>query len=157
SMRAQFEDVADLSATTAAAVQELLNSLRLPLDTQRPVLVATLSDVNDLGHSSALGRIMSEQIATALVRRGYAVPEMTLRQSVLVKEGGEFMLSRDLRAMAPRQSGQAVVTGTYAVGARKVLVSLRVIRLADSRMIAAYDYDLPLGPNTDSLAHTDSD
>jgi len=144
---------ADLALTTGEAVHYLLASLQVPLDQDHPVLVTTLSDVSDLDASSAFGRVISEQIVSSLVREGYSVPEIKLRRTLVVRNGGgEFMLSRDLAQLTGRSANAtAVVTGTYSAGLRSVDVSLHVVRLTDGIIIGAFDYSLPNGSNTRSL------
>ena len=68
-----------------------------------------------------------------------------------INERGEFMLSRDIQALGASQNAQAVVAGTYAAGSNAVYISLRLIRLSDSRILGGVDYALPAGPNTQSL------
>jgi TolB-like protein len=115
------------------------------MDYEKPILVASLVDVNHLEHSSALGRMIAEQMAARFATTGYTVVELKLRDAFLIQEGrGEFILSRDVRAISQAQGAQAVVAGTYAVGAKKVYVNVRLIRASDSRVVAAYDYIIPI-------------
>jgi TolB-like protein len=124
------------------------------IDRDQPVLVASLSDVNDLGRSSALGRIISEQVASRIAQLGYTVPEVKLRTSMAINSNGEFMLSRDIHRLSAEQHAQAVVAGTYASANDEVYVSLRLIRIADGKILGGVDYALPAGFNTRTLANT---
>jgi hypothetical protein len=142
----------DLATVTDAAVQRLLARVRTPLDPSKPILVATLADVSNLKASSPFGRIVSEQIASSLVAQGYAVPEIKLRGSMLVsRDNGEFLLSRDIQALAPQHGAQAALVGTYAAGRTSVSISLRIVSLGDGMILGGYSYTLPVGANTDAL------
>lgn len=117
-----------------------------------PFLVATLVNIDHLEQSSTLGRVVSEQISARLVQLGHNVIEMKVRQSVLMKRNeGEFLLGRDLKEVATAYKAQAVVVGTYAEGASFIYVSLKLIDPANSRVMAAYDYRLPLDTQIRSM------
>jgi hypothetical protein len=66
---------------------------------------------------------------------------------------GEFPLSRDIHELRDTTpSAQAMVTGSYAVGSKEVMVVLRIVRLEDDfYTMGSVSYTLPLGPNTRSL------
>lgn len=79
---------------------------------------------------------------------GYTVAELKLRNSILIEEGkGEFILSRDVREISRSRGAQAVIAGTYAVGADSVYVNVRLIRASDSKILSAYDYALRMDDN----------
>jgi TolB-like protein len=142
----------DIVANSYQAAERLLHGSQQPMDMGKPILVASLVNVANLERSSNMGRIISEQISSRLTQLGYATTEMKFRGSFLIKRGaGEFVLSRELRDISQRQDAQAVITGVYAVAKTTVFVTLRLIRAEDSKVIASYDYSLPLGPDTMAL------
>lgn len=117
-----------------------------------PLLVASFVNVNSMEHSSALGRIIGEQIAARFAQQGYTVIELKLRENIFVKQNaGEFVLSRDVKAISQKHNAAAVIAGTYAIGRHNVFVNARLIRAVDGMILAAYDYRLPLGPDTKAL------
>ncbi len=141
----------DMTFASYAAADRLVRNAG-GVEPDRPLLVASLVDINDLRRSSSFGRVAAEQIASRLVNAGYTVIELKLRDAFLIEEGrGEFILSRDVRDISRSRGAQAVVAGTYAVGARAVYVSVRLIRATDSRILAAHDYTLPLTEDTLAL------
>lgn len=143
---------ADIVANSYQAAERLLRGLQQPLDKNKPVLVATLVNVADMRQSSDFGRIIAEQVASRLTQLGYRTKELKFRGSFLVREGGgEFVLSRALRDISRQHDAQAVVAGVYAVGYDDVYITLRAIRAGDSAVMASYDYQLPIGPNTRAL------
>ncbi len=117
------------------------------------LIVASFVNVNNLEESSSFGRIIAEQIASRFAQRGQSVIELKLRQnSIFISEGkGEFMLSRDLREISKTHNTSAVVVGTYANGGDRLYVSARMVRPADNILIAAWDYGIPMQPNTMSV------
>ena len=121
--------------------------------TDRPILVASFVNIDDLDQSSTLGRIISEQVASRLAQQGFQVIETKLRQgSIFVQKGkGEFLLSRDLLNLSSNQGAQAVLVGTYAVSEHFIFISSRVVRTKDSSVISGYDYELPQDKTTRSM------
>jgi TolB-like protein len=145
---------ADVAAVSYAAAERLMNQVGEPLDPGKPILVTTLADVDDLDRSSALGRMIADQLASRISQLGYSVVESKLRGTLAINHNGEFALSRDVRKISAAHTAQLVLAGTYAAGATEIYVNLRLVRLADARLVASFDYALPVGPNTRSLLLT---
>lgn len=129
-----------------------------------PILVGTLNDVNQMETSTALGRMIAEQVGARLVQRGYIVSDVRFRNAINVKEdagrqsqAGEFFLSRDTSVLKGEQDVGAVVTGTYVKAKREVLVNLRMIDAGSSRILAATDYRLPMNSDVRALMKADQE
>jgi TolB-like protein len=145
---------ANVAAVSYAAADRLMNQVGEPLDPGKPILVASLADIDDLERSSAFGRMVGEQLGSRLSQLGYTVVETKLRGTIAINPNGEFVLSRDVRRISGTHAAQVVLAGTYTPGETEVYVNLRLVRLADSKVIASFDYSLPAGPNTRSLITT---
>ena len=66
------------------------------------------------------------------------------------------MLSREVQELSQVHGAQAVIVGTYAVGAKSVFVTAKIINAKDSAVMAAFDYQLPVGSDTRQLLKTKS-
>lgn len=140
----------DMVQASYRATDALLQSVAL--DPRQPVLVATLVNVDRLSESSRLGRIVSEQIAGRMVQRGVRVTELKMRETLAMqRDQGELLLSRELREVGQAQDAQAVVVGTYAVSARQVYVSLKLVHPQGNAVVAAHDYVLPMDDDVRAL------
>jgi TolB-like protein len=147
---------ADLVIESYAAADSLLEQAPWLRDTRAPMVTATFVDVNDLNTSSALGRIVAEQVSSRFAQQGFTMIQLTMRNNIYIRQhGGEFTLSRQVQDLSRAHNADAVVAGTYAVGRRAVFVSARLIRAADNLVLAGYDYTLPMGPDTRALAQSD--
>lgn len=123
-----------------------------PLDASKPVLVATLVNVDRLTESSRLGRMFSEQIAARLVQRGLRVTEVKLRENLLLsRDQGELLLSREVREVSQAQDAQAVVVGTYAVSSTVVYINLKLVNPVGNTVVAAHNYAVPMDENVRAL------
>jgi TolB-like protein len=139
-----------------SAADALLRNLGHFPDLRKPILVATLVNINDLQASSGFGRMSAEQIGARLANSGLPVAEIKLRDSILVQEGkGELMLSRDARALAHSRGAQALVVGTYATGHDAVYVNVRMVSASDGRVLSAVDYVVPMTRDVAALVSSD--
>lgn len=142
----------NLLESSHRSADQLLQSAMPVLDPGQPLLVATLVNVDRLGESSRFGRIVSEQIAGRLVQRGARVVEVKLRDSVaLHREQGELLLSREVREVSLAHQAQAVLVGTYAVSARHVYVSLKLVLPEGNMIVAAHNYTVAMDDDLRSL------
>jgi len=146
-----YSSILETSYAAADNLAKILRKRKIPPD--EPIIPASLVSVDDLTRSSTLGRIISEQISSRLAQHGYNIIEMKLRQeSVFIKRGeGEFLLSREVRALGASRDANAVLVGTYAVSDYFIFVSIRIVRTEDSSVIAGYDYEIPNDPVSESL------
>ena len=116
------------------------------------VIAASFVNIDNLEESSSFGRIVSRQLATQFSAHSYQVIELLLRKNVYIEsKNGEFLLSRELVNIGVEHNAQAVLVGTYAVGSKSVYVTARLVDAKSSIVIASYDFNVPLGPNTQTL------
>jgi TolB-like protein len=135
----------DIAKANYTAVDALLKKLPIELPKDSPILVASFVSLDDLTESSTFGRVASEQIASRFKQKGYTTIELKLRTTVFIKKGsGEFLLSRELSDIGLKHRAQAVVVGTYAAASKKVYLTVRVVNVSDSRILNAYDYEIPM-------------
>jgi hypothetical protein len=110
-----------------------------------PIIVASISDTENVEASSPLGNIVAELIRTRLAQDGHQASEIRLRRSVSFGRGeGEFLLSRNRQALLPPHFAAAMVTGTYAAGYEMVYVSLKLVSAADGHIISGADFEVSL-------------
>lgn len=117
------------------------------------ILAASFVNINNLKESSPLGRLISEQITSRLVQHGFRILELKLRQnSIYIKEGkGEFLLSREIKAISASHDSDYVVVGTYATAAKSIYISARIVNTSDNVIVTAYNYQIALNSQTESL------
>ncbi|MDR2893658.1 MAG: hypothetical protein LBV80_11380 [Deltaproteobacteria bacterium] len=153
-----------LTANTVAA-DALAAMLVGRLGSTSGILTASLVELENLDKSSSFGQTSSQQIGSRLSQHGFKVLESRLADELtLHKTNGEFMLTREsARLLSREHDAHAVMLGVYSETAHRVFVSVRVVRLYDNAVMAAYEYYLPksddvaamLGPagkNTESDA-----
>lgn len=118
----------------------------------RPILVASLVNIDDMQSSSTFGRIVSEQIGSRIAQNGYHVIEMKLRDTVFIQEHrGELLLSRELIDISKAHDAHAVMVGTYAASKHVVYVSVKLVNTVDNSILSSYDYSVPVGTDTRQL------
>jgi TolB-like protein len=121
----------------------LLAQLNGKLAQDKPLIMATLVNIDALEQSSTLGRLLSEQITTRLVHAGVKMVEMKLRNNVYLKRNtGELMLTREIGEVALAHHAQAIVVGSYAESNQLVFVNIKVIQPNTNFVLAGYDFVL---------------
>jgi hypothetical protein len=143
----------DLGTLTYRAVDLILASApEVTPDT--PLIVASISDAQNVEASSAFGNIISDMIRTRLVQDGHTASEIRLRRDVSFNKGeGEFLLSRNRRALMSPPSAAAIVTGTYAASYEKLYVSIKLVSATDAHIISGADFVVPLWDVAGLLQH----
>ncbi len=109
-----------------------------------PVLIASLANIDKLDSSSTFGRISADEIGSRLAQRRFFVVEARMRNAFVIQPGGQFMLSDEVKLIAKQQKAASVLVGTYADSGSQALVSIRLIRVADSVVVASSDYSVPM-------------
>jgi TolB-like protein len=131
-----------IEVRTYQAVDRLVASAP-SLDSNTTFLIASVADLDQLTETGSLGRLISEEAATHLIQCGYRVPEVRLADTMHVREGGEFILSRDVADLRRVHNAELVVTGTYSSVGDATHVNLRFVRLADGVAVAATEFEIP--------------
>jgi len=131
--------------------------LNFKLSKQRPLIVTSFVDIDDVRYSSTFGRMMGEQVGSRFAQSGYQVIEMKMRHDIFVPSpskglsSGEFMLSRELRNLSFEHDAQGVIVGTYAAAKNIVYVTLKVVDARNNIIVYSTDYSLPVDENIKKL------
>lgn len=130
-------------AANYEAADALLSQLGGRLVADKPLIMATVVNIDALDQSSTLGRLVSEQISSRLAQGGLRMLEMKLRTSVYMKRHmGEMMLTREVGEVAHNHNAQAVVVGSYAETSDAVFVNVKVVHPQSNQVLAANDFVL---------------
>ena len=130
-------------AANYRAADALALQLRGKLADDKPLIMATIVNIDSLEQTSMLGRLVSEQLSTRLAQGGMNMLEMKLRNSVYLKRGqGELMLTREIGDVAHTHNAQAVVVGSYAETRDAIFINVKVIQPAPNLVLAGHDYVL---------------
>lgn len=103
---------------------------------KRPTVITSFADLNNLGESSNLGRLVGEHMMHELQVRGWNVADIRLTKDLIINDSGEFSLSRDIKLLREAFPLSNVVTGTYSVTGEGVLMNIRVIDSASGRVVS---------------------
>lgn len=152
SMKAYWNLDADLKDYSYKAAEKLVERAVPPIAPEQTILVASFVNINNIETSSAFGRTISEQVASRLTQMSYKIVQMKLRKSVYMKKSeGELFLSREVYAISNEHKAKYVLVGTYSAANIVVYVNASIVRLSDNRVVASYDYEVPLGANNRTL------
>ena len=143
----------DLVEASYEAVNQLLVNLKQPLPKGSLVVINSMVNVDDLGQTLPFGRIVSDQISSAMHRAGYRVMGMELPTEIFAKnDSGILELPEKTKEGLNNIHANALVIGTYAAGRNNVYVSLRIVELATQTVISSTDYSVSMGPDAKVMA-----
>ncbi len=146
---------ADLISASHKAGENLMSQASYLQDDHKAILITSMADITDIDSSSALGLIISEQIGNRFAQYGFPVVDLRTRKDIRVRENnGEFIISRDIKKISKSHTAGAALLGTYAVGKNHIYVSTRLVRPEDNRILASYDFDIPMGPDAKALVRS---
>ncbi|MQA18026.1 FlgO family outer membrane protein [Rugamonas rivuli] len=125
------------------AADSLMHQLSGKLMADKPLIMATIVNIDALEQTTTLGRLVSEQLSTRLAQGGLSMLEMKLRNSVYLKRNqGELMLTREIGEVATAHNAQAIVVGSYAETSDMVFINIKVIQPNTNFVLAGQDYVL---------------
>lgn len=125
------------------AADALVRQLAGKLTTDKPLIVATVVNIDELEQTTTLGRLVSEQLSTRLAQGGLSMVEMKLRNNVYLKRNqGELMLTREINEVATAHNAQAIVVGSYAETSDMVFINVKIIQPNTNFVLAGQDYVL---------------
>jgi len=125
------------------AADALLAQLSGKLAADKPLIMATIVNIDALDQTSTLGRLISEQVSTRMAQGGMKMLELKLRNSVYLKRNqGELMLTREIGEVAQNHNAQAVVVGSYAETSDMVFINVKVVQPQSNFVLAGHDYVL---------------
>ena len=110
------------------------------------VVVTTPSDLSNMGQATPLARAMAEELASAMNGKGYYVQEIRKTSEIIFdRSQGEFMLSRDVRALATKNfQSTLVMTGTYVPSPQGVRFNIEVVDARNNDVLAKTSSILPM-------------
>ena len=136
------------------AADTLLQQLSGKLVADKPLIMATIVNIDALDQTTTLGRLVSEQLSTRMAQGGLQMLEMKLRNSVYLKRNqGELMLTREIGEVATSHNAQAIVVGSYAETSDMVFINVKVIQPNTNLVLAGHDYVLTKEAIVRSMLH----
>jgi TolB-like protein len=121
----------------------------------RPTIVVSMVDAENLQKTSALGRVLSQQMMYHLQANGWPIVDLRVSRELTMKPEGEFVLSRDLsKARGSLQVGN-VVSGTYTDAGGVVVIAFQVSDLGTGTVLTNAQSVLEINPYVASLFKAD--
>ncbi|MGL4721872.1 MAG: FlgO family outer membrane protein [Desulfovibrionaceae bacterium] len=135
------------------AADVMVSILKDKLGSTSPLLITSLVDESNYTRSNPLAKLITDQVAIVLAQKGFYVLDTKLGKGLtLSREGSAFMLTTELENLLLNEyDAEAVLVGTYFIGEKDIIVSLRVVALGDGKILAGHSYTLNLTPEIELL------
>jgi TolB-like protein len=107
-------------------------------------VVTSFTNLDKIDDTTALGRLISENLIYGLQMHKWQIIELRLSKGVDVNAAGEFFLSRDINKLRDEYKISGVVTGTYSVAEGNLTINARVIDVNTGLVISTGQTYLPV-------------
>ncbi len=136
---------------------QLARKLGLPEPPARgqAMVLTTPVDLSNLEQTSALARLMGEEMATWFTRFGYSVQEIRKGRALLFNPGeGEMLLTRRTDLVSQKNvQANVVLMGTYTATRRNVRFNLKLVHAPSNDVLAMTSQTLPISREAWELLH----
>jgi hypothetical protein len=149
-----------MAELTYRAADMLSQQTQAVVTRDSPLQIGHINDITRPNLSPPLGKAIAGQLAARFVQLGYSVSAtsfdemnggMPVPVAIPPAYGGAYV-SPPLNAPAT-----AILSGHYAVADDAVLVNLRLLDIAANKVLAAYDYSIPLTRDVKELSRPPRD
>jgi TolB-like protein len=128
-------------------MKNLADQLDMNAGTKDPAstfIVTSFTNLDRLGDTTALGRLISENLMSGLQMHKWQILEARLTRGIDVTAAGEFSLSRDIAKLRDEYKISGVVTGTYSVAEGNLTINARVINVNTGLLISSAQTYIPV-------------
>lgn len=135
----------NLAESSYGAADMLSQQSRSFVTPETPLQIGRLSDMRAPQDMTAFGRIVASHVGSRFVQLGYNV---VTAMPVPVTVPGQEASTGTGQAAPP---GGAMITGQYAIARRDIIINLQVVDGQSGRLLAAYDYSVPMTADVKAL------
>ena len=107
-------------------------------------IVTSFANLDKIGDTSALGRLISENLMHGLQMHKWQILEVRLAKGIDVTESGEFSLSRDVNKLKDEYKISGIVAGTYSVAEGNLTINARAIDVNTGIVISSAQAYIPV-------------
>lgn len=127
-------------------------------DLSSTFIVTSFTNLDKLGETTAIGRLISENLIHGLQLHKWQILEARLTKGIDVTDAGEFSLSRDIAKLKDEYKISGVVTGTYSVAEGNLTINARVIDVNTGLLISSAQTYIPVNwlPNASFSIENDN-
>jgi len=152
-----------MAELTYRAADMLSQQTQAVVTRESPLQIGHINDISRPNLSPPLGKAIAGQLAARFVQLGYSVAATSFDEM----NGGAPMVA-PMPSSSPHYDGAyapppinapatAILSGHYAVADDAVLVNLRLLDIAANKVLAAYDYTIPLTRDVKELSRAPRD
>jgi TolB-like protein len=114
--------------------------LRNPSNTY---IVTSFTNLDKLGDTTALGRLIAENLMHGLQIHKWQILEVRLTKGIDINTDGEFSLSRDISKLKDEYKISGIITGTYSAAEGNLTINARVINVDTGVVISTGQTYIP--------------
>ena len=151
----------NLKENAYAVADMLAQQTKVHMPARARMIVTIPTDTKAPDETTAFGEELAAHLGARFIQLGYNVqsveqadPDMIFASSQIPHPTSQSMQPIQMGADPTTGGAPAFLGGTYTRTDDRVLVNLKIVQKPDGRLIAAYDYSLPLTPDLKNLTLT---
>jgi TolB-like protein len=125
------------------ALADQLDKNAINKDLSRTFIVTSFTNLDKLEDTTAVGRLIAENLMHGLQINKWQILEIRLTKGVDVNASGEFSLSRDIKKLKDEYKIRGIVTGTYSLAEGNLTINARAIDVNTGLLISSAQTYIP--------------
>lgn len=119
-------------------------------------IVTSFTNLDKLGDTTALGRLVAENLMHGLQIHKWQILEARLTKGIDINAEGEFSLSRDISKLKDEYRISGVITGTYSLAEGNLTINARVINVDTGIVVSTGQTYIPAAWLLDAPSSNDT-
>jgi TolB-like protein len=115
---------------------QLANNRNIPNISETRIAVGSFVDISNLDETDKLGIIVEENLMHEMHVRGFGVVDFKMRDSLKVRQAGDFIFSRDIADLKRSYNIHYFLAGTISRNADGAVVNARLIQTDTSLVVS---------------------
>jgi len=158
-----MEQQKSMAEASYAAADMLIQQSKILVTSETALQIGVLSDMDNPAEATAFGRVVTGQIGARFVQLGYNVSSglpgggMAGAMDGDAAYGATYDAASMDSGMGAPVAGPVLIAGQYALAKKTVMINLRLTEIQTGRVLAAYDYSMPLNSDIKQLSKTAAD
>lgn len=123
----------------------LLDSLKIDIAQNEPLLVADFVNTKTLKNQSELGFLLSNSLKHTITKRtNFLVQEIEISNEIIFGKDGLSALSRELKNGTKEYHGRYILIGTYTIMSSTLVVFTKIVDFQTGNIIASSTQNIPI-------------
>lgn len=128
----------NLDNTIKTIASDLMKNVKKDKLNKKSVVFTSLVSLKNLNHTNEFGNAFSESMISELHQKGFNIVDFRGQNAIVVKENGDFYLTKELYRLKPSIDDSYVFVATYSqLDQNSIAINARIIDFDTGEVITA--------------------